>query len=183
MKQSLQCALASLSSRLLPLLALVALPAQADVPLRIVKSDTGYLFTAQSRAAKATGYEFDVPGKAISISEGNGRIFAAIDGVMVQLLRVPAAAGSDEEALAVHRQTEVAFLERSKAVISESTLCADLALAHAEWIAEIKGVSTSRYLTVKMDDTILVLVVASNATSPVGQADQQMMGVCRTFRR
>jgi hypothetical protein len=170
-------------SRFFPLLVLLALPARADVPLRIVKSDTGYLFTAQSKAAKATGYEFDVPGKGIRTSEGNGRIFAAIDGVMVQLLRVPAPAGSEEEALAAHRQTEVAYLERNKAVIAESTLCANLALPHAEWIAELKDVSTSRYLTVKIDDTILVLVVASNAKSPAGQADQQMAGICSTFKR
>lgn len=171
------------ASRLISLLALVALPAMADVPLRIVKSDTGYLFTAQSKAAKSGGYEFDVPGKAIRTSEGNGRIFAAIDGVMVQLLRVPAPAGSEDEALAAHREKEAAYLEKNKAVIGPSTLCAGLAIPHAEWIAELKGVSTSRYLTVKIDDTILVLVVASNAKSPPGQADQQMTGICNTFKR
>ncbi|UUZ47004.1 hypothetical protein LP420_25725 [Massilia sp. B-10] len=169
-------------SRIFPLLALVTLPALADVPLRIVKSDTGYLFTAQSKAAKATGYEFDVPGKAIRTSEGNGRIFAVIDGVMVQLLRVPAAM-TEDEALAAHRQTEVAYLEKNKAVIAESALCANLALPHAEWIAELKGVSSSRYLTVKIDDTILVLVVASNAKSPPGLAEQQLAGICSTFKR
>jgi hypothetical protein len=77
----------------------------------------------------------------------------------------------------------VAYLEKNKALIAESTLCANLALPHAEWIAELKDVSTSRYLTVKIDDTILVLVVASNAKSPAGQADRQMAGICSTFRR
>jgi hypothetical protein len=170
-------------SRFLLLLSLAAAPAFADVPLRIVKSDSGYLFTAQSKAAKSGGYQFEVPGKAIRTTEGHGRIFAAIDGVMVQLLRVPAPAGTEDEALAAHRQAETAFLEKSKALIAPSSLCAGLALPHAEWIAELKGVSTSRYLTVKIDDTILVLVVASNAKSPPGQADQQMTGICNTFKR
>jgi len=168
--------------RLLALL-LFAAPVMADVPLRIVKSDTGYMFTAQSKAAKSGGYAFEVPGKTIRSSEGKGRIFAAIDGVMVQLLRVPAGAGTEEEALAAHRQTEMLYLEQSKATVTPSALCAGLAIPHAEWIAELAGVSTSRYLTVKIDDSILVLVVASNAKSPPGQADRQMTAICNSFQR
>ncbi|HEY0061527.1 MAG TPA: hypothetical protein VGC21_05365 [Telluria sp.] len=166
--------------RFLTLLALVALPALADAPLRIVKSDKGYLFSSQSNTS---GYEFEVPGKTIRSSEKEGRIFAMIDGALVQILRVPAAQGKDEEALAAHRRSESAYLEKSGAVLAESAQCAALAIPHAEWRAELKDVSNSRYLTVKLDDSILVLVVADNATSPPGQAEQQFSAICGSFHR
>ncbi|SHG35588.1 hypothetical protein [Massilia sp. CF038] len=166
--------------RLLPLLALAALPALADAPLRIVKSDTGYRFSAKTKSSE---YAFEVPGKTIRTSEKDHRIFAMIDGAMLQVLRVPASAGTEEEALAAHRQTESAFLEKSGATVSESSHCASLAVPHAAWQAELADVSVSRYLTVKIDETILVLVVASNVTTPSGVADKQMDSICSTFQR
>lgn len=167
-------------TRWIALLALVAVPAFASGPLRINQSDTGFLFSGK---ADTTAYSFDVPGKSIRTSEGEGRIFATIDGVMVQLLRVPAVAGTESEALEAHRKTEVAYLEQHGAVISPSTICSALAIPHREWRAELKGVSTSTFLTIPIENTILVLVVAFNASSPPGLAEQQMAGICNTLKR
>jgi hypothetical protein len=131
--------------------------------------------------AKVTEYSFDVPGQMIRTTEGEGRIFAAIDGVMVQLLRVPAMAGNEAESLAAHRKTEVEFLEKNGGVIAPSSVCAHFGTPHEEWKAEFKGKNVSTFLTVKIEDSILVLVVGSNAKSPKGQADRQLAGICETL--
>ncbi|UUZ52621.1 hypothetical protein LP419_25215 [Massilia sp. H-1] len=90
------------------------------------------------------------------------------DGLMVQTFDVRAAGGTAEQSLAAYRKAETALLKQSGAVVAKSQVCKGLALPHAEWQSDLKGIRNSRYLITKDSDVIRVTIVASNAQSPRG---------------
>src|SRR4249919_2486169 len=90
------------------LLAISTSTGATDAALQIIKSKDGFLFVGPKDEEK---FSFDVPGQSIRTAEDDGRYFANIDGIMVQLTRYPINELPKGDPLIQHRKYETDYLK------------------------------------------------------------------------
>lgn len=147
--------------------------------LQLNKSQGGYLFEALS---KEEPFSFDVPGQSVRTSGGNGRAFARIDDVVVQVMRAPLPTAVAGGALDAHMASEVAYLQEAGAAISESAVCSRLTVPHREWMATLANGSTSTYLTILLKSHVLVVVLARDSATDPGALTTKLSALCGSLR-
>jgi hypothetical protein len=147
--------------------------------LEIIKSENGFLF---SGPGDNETFSFDVPGELIRTTEDSGRAFAAIDGAVVQVLRVPLSLFPGGDKLGEHEEYESKSLQASGVRVSPSAFCSKRSFPHREWRAELPGVSVSRYLTFPTKRSIIVVVVSANSESSAKVAKKQLEGICASIK-
>ena len=147
--------------------------------LQLNKSQGGYLFEAIS---KEEPFSFDVPGQSVQTSGEDGRAFAKIDNVLVQVMRAPFPAEPGGDALADHMASEVAYLREAGAAISESAVCSQLSVPHREWVATLANGSASTYLTIRLKEHVLVVVLARDSATSIGAVNTKLTALCGSLR-
>jgi hypothetical protein len=159
-------------------LALSGTATSAEKWLTFFTAKGGYQFKGM-RAGET--WSFVVPGATIRTADDNGRSFADIDKVIVQVMTVPLSDFPKPDTLAKYRKYETDYLKEHGAALSVSNVCASMAIPHQEWKASNPGVSTSTYVTVATKKHILVLVVAFDKNASVMAADSKLRGICASL--
>jgi hypothetical protein len=146
--------------------------------MSIVTAEGGYRFQG---ARQDEPWSFEVPGRGIRTHDDHGRMFADIDGVVVQVMAVPLAQFPGNDPLGAHRDDEANHFAAMGSIVTATEDCASLPIPHREWRATLHGVSTSQFLTVATSRAILVVVVANGGDAPTPDARAKWRGICATL--
>ena len=158
------------------LLTLLCVPCVANAGwLQLNKSQTGFVFEG---IAEGEPFSFDVPGDTYETYGEDGRAFVRIDDVLVQVMRLPISGNPGDDILGSHRASEVSYLQGVGAVVSDSAVCATLAIPHREWRATLSNGSTSTYLTLRTGDHVLVIVLAADAATTTRPVEAKLSALC-----
>ncbi|WP_155844806.1 hypothetical protein [Arenimonas oryziterrae] len=163
---------------LLSLLAISMPLNAANSALQVTRSKDGFLFVGPKGEES---FSFDVAGKTIRTADDDGRLFAEIDGILIQLTSYPIAELPEGDALTEHQKYETDYLKKHT-IISNSSVCSGLAIPHREWKATLSGVSTSTYLTIKLKRSILIVVVAVTDKDQAVIARQKLASICSKLK-
>lgn len=165
---------------LFPLLLAITTQASADESwLNIIKSEKGFLFVGPMEEKK---FSFDIIGQSIRTTEDRGRVFAEIDGIIVQIMTYPTEDLPKGDALAQHKKYETDYQETTVgATVTSPNNCSMLVVPHREWTATLPGASTSQFLTVELQKSILVLVVAYNDPNQSAAAQLKFTSICSSL--
>lgn len=158
-------------------LLLAASPASAAW-LKMDRTEDGFLFTG---AEDGEPFSFSVPGKEVRTIKDGDRAFAEIDGVLIQVVLVPAEEPESPSDLDAHASIEKRYLESLGAKVSSASSCSHMALRHHEWASEFAG-RTTYYLTTNAGRRILVVaVVAARKDIPSSSALETLGAVCSSL--
>lgn len=147
--------------------------------LQLNKSSQGFLFEGITNGEL---FSFDLPGKTVKTAKDNGRAYAMIDGVAVQLFRADRPAPNVDSALKAYRKSETAYLERAGGVLTESTICSELKVPHEEWGASLRSMPKSIYLVISLKDHLLVAALAgSDETVSKSIIEEKLAALCASF--
>lgn len=124
---------------------------------------------------------FSVPGKEVRTIKDSDRAFAEIDGVLIQVVLVPAEEPESPSDLDAHASIEKRYLESLGAKVSSASSRSHMALRHHEWASEFAG-RTTYYLTANAGRRILVVaVVAARKDIPSSSALETLGAVCSSL--
>jgi hypothetical protein len=161
-----------------------SLPSAPDAPepedagetwMSIYKTASGYRFEGATPEAP---WSFEVEGESIRTADDNGRMFAKIDEVLVQVMRLSQAQLPGDDKLAAHRRHESDYLERAGLQVAPSSICGPLAIRHEEWLATMPGKSATRYLTVATGDSVLLVAVGNAGPTSSRESVRMLESIC-----
>jgi hypothetical protein len=132
--------------------------AHAEPWLKIVKSESGFLFQFQNNGEP---FSVDVPGSTIDTAEDRGRAFATIDHVTFQVFLTERAAKHGLTALDVFVAEEKTFAEQAGAKLQVTSNCEQLLRNHREWRVEMPNGAVSLYLAATLRSSIFLMTAGA----------------------
>jgi hypothetical protein len=145
--------------------------------MSLLTAPSGFLFRSENAEDP---WSFEVEGHAIRTRDDHGRVFADVDGAVIQVVLVARAQFPGDAPLRTYRDNETAYLAHNGARVEASDRCAAVAIPHEEWRAVKPGASSSTYLAFSTGQNILQVVVANEGEATSAEAERKLRSICRS---